>query len=137
MTGPQTGTQAGMTGQQTGQAGTQAGQTGPLTGPAAVVSPAPTVLTTDAVSVPVSSRFGVVVRKEDVYHDYLHIVTGSHFDASTIKWRLVSSATPVEFQLWESHIDSGFERCKAFDTTFGGQTEFIIAYRRVDDVLAR
>jgi hypothetical protein len=127
-----------MAGPQTGQAGAQASQTGPLTDPTVVVSPAPVVLTVDAVdvSVTVSSYFGVVVRKEDVYHDYLHIVMGSHFDASTIKWRLASSATPAKFQLWESHIYGGFERCKAFDSTFGDQTEFDIAYRRVDDVLA-
>jgi hypothetical protein len=42
----------------------------------------------------------------------------------------------MEFQIWESHIDSGFERCNALDSTFNGQFEFDIAYRRVDDVLA-
>lgn len=49
---------------------------------------------------------------------------------------MASSATPIEFQIWESHIDGGFERCKAADSTFGGQIEFDIAYRRVDNVLA-
>lgn len=85
----------------------------------------------------VSSRFGGIAdRKDDVYHDYLSIVTGSQFDPTRIKWRLASSATPAEFQIWESDIDGGFERCKACDRTIGGQTEFAIAYQRVDDVLA-
>ncbi|KAK1652153.1 hypothetical protein QYE76_069958 [Lolium multiflorum] len=74
--------------------------------------------------------------KEDIYYDYRGMMTGTPFDASTIKWRLSSSATPMEFQIWESHIDGGFERCKAADSTFGGQIEFDIAYRRVDDIVA-
>jgi hypothetical protein len=46
----------------------------------------------------VSSRFGGAVDKnEDVYYDYLNIVIGLTFDATTIKWRLASSATPEEF----------------------------------------
>ncbi|KAM0841708.1 hypothetical protein ACQ4PT_058840 [Festuca glaucescens] len=139
-TGPQTGqhgVQTGMTGLQTGQAGAHAGQTGPLTGPAAAVLPF-AVLSAAVVDVAtVSSRFGGIAdRKDDVYHDYLSIVTGSQFDPTRIKWRLASSVTPAEFQTWESDIDGGFERCKACDRTFGGQTEFAIAYRRVDDVLA-
>jgi hypothetical protein len=85
----------------------------------------------------VSSCFGGMTdKKEDVYYEYLNIVTGSTFDATTIKWRLASSATPEEFQLWESYIDSGFERCKAFDSNFGGHTKFVLAYRHVDEVVA-
>jgi hypothetical protein len=66
-------------------------------------------------------------RKEDVYYDYLAIVTGSTFDPTRIKWRLASSVTPTEFQIWETDMDGGFERCKAFDSTFGDQNEFAIA----------
>jgi hypothetical protein len=33
-------------------------------------------------------------------------------------------------------MDGGFERCKTFDSTFGGQNEFDIAYWHVNDVLA-
>jgi hypothetical protein len=127
-----------VTGPQTGQSGAQASQTGPLTSPAAV-SVMPSVISSAAavdVSATVSHFGGVTDMSKDIYHDYIGMVTGSQFDASTITWRLARSATPAEFQLWESHIDSGFAICKAFDSSFGGQSEFDIAYRRVDDVLA-
>ena len=130
-----------MTGQLTGQAGAQAGQTGSLAGQTTVVgaavSPAP-VVPSAAVgdfSATISARLRAIGWKEDIYRDYIHFLTGSSFDAVT--WRLASSATSVEFQIWESHIDGGFERCKALDSTFGGQIEFDLAYRRVDNELAK
>jgi hypothetical protein len=73
------------------------------------------------VSATVSSSFGGMAdRREDVYHDYLGIVMGSQFDASTLKWKLASFTTPAEFQIWETNMEGGFERCKAFDSAFGG-----------------
>lgn len=139
-TGP-TGPQAGLTGSQAGPTGSQAGSTGLWAGQAAAVSVSPAMKTSVAAVISaVPSAFTLRVRamgwKADIYYDYLDMMTGTPFDASTIKWRLSSSATPMEFQIWESHVDGGFERCKAADSTFGGQIEFDIAYRRVDDVLA-
>ena len=144
------GPQAGQTGPRAGPAGSQAGPTGRWAGQAAadavdspaiqaataaVASPAMLANAVDVVA-PMSRVGGEADRSADVLHDYLSMMTGTPFDASTIKWRLASSATPTEFQLWESHIEGGFERCKVFDSSFGGQTEFAIAYRRVDDVVA-
>ena len=85
----------------------------------------------------VSSRSDRVTDKsDDVYHDYTTVVIGLALDSANIKWRLESSATYTEFQSWESDMDLGFARCRTLDSTFGGHTEYVLAYRRVDETLA-
>ncbi|KAK1693823.1 hypothetical protein QYE76_010520 [Lolium multiflorum] len=143
LTGPQAGragAQAGLPGAVTGPAGPQAGSTGLWAGQAAAGSDSSATKTSVAAVISaVPSAFTLQVRamgwKADIYYDYLGMRTGKPFD-EPIKWRLSRSATPIEYQVWESAIDDGFERCKAVNSTFGGQLEFDIAYRRVDHELA-
>ena len=75
-------------------------------------------------------------RSGDVYHDYTGIIVGFAFDPTKIKWRLDSSATPAEYQSWESDMDSGFAKCRTLDYNFGDPTALVIAYRRVDTKLS-
>ena len=77
-----------------------------------------------------------MTRPDDVYHDYTSVVIGLALDAANIEWRLESSATYTEFLSWKSNMDLGFGKCRTLDSTFGGQTEYILAYRRVDETLA-
>ena len=84
----------------------------------------------------VQSSVRIMARSDDVYHDYTSVVVGLALDASNIEWRLESSATYTEFQPWESDMDLGFARCRTLDSTFGGHTEYVLAYRRVDETLA-
>ena len=85
----------------------------------------------------VSSRpVRVIVKSDDVYFDYTTTVVGYALDPATIHWRLESSATYPEFQAWESDMDIGFARCRALDSHFGGHTEYVLAYRRVDETVA-
>lgn len=76
-------------------------------------------------------------KSDDVYQDYVDIVIGLTYDATTIKWRLKSSATSAEYQTWESDMELGFARCRTLDYRFGGRTEYIIAHRCVDVKVAR
>ena len=78
----------------------------------------------------------MVDKSEDVYHDYTTVMVGFKLDPTKIEWRLESSSTYAEYQSWESDMDRGFERCHTLDRTFGGHTEFVLAYRRVDDGVA-
>ena len=78
----------------------------------------------------------VMTRSDDVYLDYTTIVISLAIDSANIKWRLESSATYTEFQSWESDMDLGFTRCRTLDSKFGGHTEYVLAYRRVDEILA-
>ena len=74
---------------------------------------------------------------EDVYYDYTTTVVGYALDSAPVHWRLENSATYSEFQTWESVMDQGFARCREHTSTFGGRLEYVIAYRRVDETVAR
>ena len=78
----------------------------------------------------------MVDKSADVYLDYTTIMVGFKLDPTKIEWRLESSSTYAEYQSWEFDMDRGFERCHTLDRTFGGHTEFVLAYRRVDDRVA-
>jgi hypothetical protein len=71
-------------------------------------------------------------KADDIYSDYLEILVGLRYDATKIKWRLDSAAKFTEYESWESHMERGFAQCRARDSKFGGYTEFVLAYRRVD-----
>jgi hypothetical protein len=71
-----------------------------------------------------------------VYRDYVAI-RGGDYTRLTHEWRLDSSVTPADYQLWESHMVLGFERCFALDSNFGGSAEHMIACRRTDTLVAR
>jgi hypothetical protein len=71
-------------------------------------------------------------KSDDVYHDYVNMVGGLQFDATTIKWRLDSATTFTEYESWESYMVHGFAQCHKLDSAFGGHIEYVIAYRRVD-----
>jgi hypothetical protein len=94
-----TGPQAGSTGLWAGQPAAMSVSSAMKTSVAADISAIPDALTL---------RVRTLGWKADIYYDYLSMRARTPFDASTIKWRLSSSATPMEFQIWESQIDGGF-----------------------------
>jgi hypothetical protein len=78
----------------------------------------------------------LIEKSDDIYLDYLGIIVGIKYDANKIKWRLDSFAMSAEYQTWESQLVRGFGRFRTFDSKFGGHTEFVLALRRVNAMVA-
>ena len=82
-----------------------------------------------------SKKVRVWEKSDDIYHDYTTIMVGLALETTSINWRLASSATYTDFQSWESDMDHGFARCRTLDHMSGGHTEYVLAYRRVDETM--
>jgi hypothetical protein len=50
-------------------------------------------------------------RSGDVFNDFLDILDGVSFAETTVKWKLHNYASVSDYELWESHIHQGLQRC--------------------------
>jgi hypothetical protein len=53
----------------------------------------------------------VMPSPSDVYSDFLDRKNGVTWDPSKLKWKLVHTATPANYLLWEDAMERGFSLC--------------------------
>jgi hypothetical protein len=142
--GQPAGDQAGQTGHWTGPTGVQAGHTGHWAGQAATDDVVFRSAQSSGLTIPHSS--GVLSfpgdfhgkqcvsgkRSRDVFNDFLDILADVSFIEDKVKWKLHHYASVSDYELWESHIHQGLQRCGIYEF-LDGSTRLALVVRRVDE----